>query len=91
MHPCALPLRHPETHVLKMRLLPRPVGQDARIGFAAAAKVSGQGRSVSGHLHFRLAAPVQGWLLAGLVAFQNISTLTSQTHLHERIQPRLFG
>ena len=53
-------LRRLKAHVLRMHLLHRPVGQDARIGFAVVAKVNGQGLGVSGHLHLRLAAPVQG-------------------------------
>ena len=61
MHPCVLPLRRLEAHVLRMRLLHHLVGQDAGIGFAVVAKVNGQGLGVSAHLHLLLAAPVQGW------------------------------
>ena len=87
-----LPQRHPEAHVLKVRLLLHPVGQqDVGNGFAAVAMVSSQSLGVSEHLHPRLVAPVQSWLLAGLAAVQSLSTLTLQTHLHERLQPHLVG
>ena len=62
LHICALLLRHPEAHVLKMRLLRHPVGQDVGIGFATVARVGSQSLGVSGHLLLRLVAPVQGWL-----------------------------
>ena len=91
MHPCVLPLRHPETHVLRMRPLHHPVGQDARIGFAAVAKVNGQGLGVSAHLHLLLAAPFQGWLSAGAFNVQGFASLAAHKRLHERLHLRLFG